>query len=189
MWIALGIVVVLVALGGAIATRPDTFRVERSATIAAPANVVFGYLNDFHNWALWSPWEKLDPAMKRTFSGAPAGVGSVYTWSGNSKAGEGSMAITESTPDDRIALDLDFVRPFKSHNMTEFTLKPTAGGVNLRWGMSGVNTVAGKAMSLVTSMDKLVGKDFERGLANLKTLSEGEAESRGAGVPTTNSIA
>ena len=150
--------------------------------------MVFGYLNDFHRWGEWSPWEKLDPAMKRTFSGAPAGVGAVYSWSGNSKAGEGSMAITDSVPSSRIALDLNFIRPFKSSNVTEFTLKPTADGVNLNWAMSGANTTMGKAFSLVTSMDKLVGKDFERGLTNLTTLAERDARAAGQ-TPTPNTIA
>ena len=118
MWIAIAILVVLlVVLAVTVATRPDTFRVERSAIIAAPAEVPFGYVNDFHQWSLWSPWEKLDPSMMRTFSGAPSGVAAVYTWSGNSKAGEGSMTITESVQSQRIALDLNFLRPFKSSNV------------------------------------------------------------------------
>lgn len=182
MLIGLGLVVVLVALAAAIATRPDTFRVERSATIAAPADVVFAQLNDFHRWREWSPWEKLDPNMSKTFTGAAAGVGSVYSWSGNKKAGEGSMAITESIPNERIALDLNFLRPFKSSNVTEFTLTPTAGGTQVKWEMSGDNTIPGKVISLVASMDKLVGKDFEAGLAKLKSLAEAEA-GRTAGQP------
>lgn len=177
--IGIGLLVLLIVLAIAIATRPDTFRLERAALIAAPADVVFGFVNDFHQWSLWSPWEKIDPGMTRTFSGAPAGVGAVYTWSGNSKAGEGSMAITESTRSARIAIDLNFLRPFKSSNLTEFTFKPGADGVHVTWAMSGANSAVGKAMSLVASMDKIVGKDFERGLANLKALSESETTRRG----------
>ena len=179
MWIAIAILVVLlVVLAVTVATRPDTFRVERSAIIAAPAEVPFGYVNDFHQWSLWSPWEKLDPSMMRTFSGAPSGVAAVYTWSGNSKAGEGSMTITESVQSQRIALDLNFLRPFKSSNVTVFNFAPVAGGTQLTWAMSGRNTTLTKLMSLVTSMDKLVGKDFEQGLTNLTALAETEAKRR-----------
>jgi uncharacterized protein YndB with AHSA1/START domain len=181
MWMNIGIVVVVivVALGIAIATRPDAFIVKRSATIAAPPGVVFGYLNDFHLWPQWSPWEKLDPNMQRTHSGAPSGTGANYAWSGNSKAGEGSMTITESKPDERILLDLHFIRPFKSSNVTEFVLTPAAQGTQVTWTMSGKHNTATKAFSLVSDMDKLVGKDFEEGLANLKVLAEAEA-GRGA---------
>jgi hypothetical protein len=179
MWIAIGILVVLLAvLAVAVATRPDTFRVERSATIAAPADMLFGYVNDFHQWNLWSPWEKLDPNMMRTFSGAQSGVTSTYTWSGNSKAGEGSMAITESVPSQRIALDLNFVRPFKSSNVIVFAFAPIASATQVTWTMTGRNNTMTKLMSLVTSMDKLVGKDFEQGLSNLKALAEAEAKRR-----------
>lgn len=176
--IGIGLVVLLIVLAIAIATRPDTFRIERSAVISAPANVVFGFVNDFHQWSQWSPWEKLDPHMTRTFSGERAGVGANYSWSGNSKAGEGSMAITESNLGDRIALDLNFLRPFKSQNVIEFTFRPIAQGVQVKWAMVGTNTVTTKAFSLVANMDKMVGKDFEAGLANLKSLSEGDAKRR-----------
>jgi hypothetical protein len=174
MWMNIGIVllVLIIALGIAIATRPDTFRVERSATIAAPAGALFGYLNDFHQWPQWSPWEKLDPDMQRTFSGAQSGVGARYAWLGNSKAGQGSMHMTESNPNDRVALDLDFIKPFKSSNVIEFTLKPSGSATQVTWTMSGNNTTMTKAFSLIASMDKLVGKDFDKGLANLKALAE-----------------
>ena len=180
MFMTIGIVlgVVLLALAVAIMTRPPSFRVERSATIAAPAEVVYGYVNDFHEWTQWSPWEKLDPNLKRTFSGPPSGTGAVYRWVGNSKAGEGMMTIKESKPNQRIAIDLQFLKPFKARNLTEFTFRPEAGGVNLNWAMSGENTFMTKAMTLVASMDKMVGKDFEKGLANLKSVAESDAKQR-----------
>ncbi len=181
MWMNIGIVVlvIVVALGVAIATRPDAFRVERATTIAAPPTAVFPYLNDFHKWPDWSPWEKLDPNMQRTHSGAPAGVGARYAWSGNSKAGEGSMTITDSTPNERVLIDLDFLKPFKSSSITEFALSRAAAGTQVSWTMTGKHNIATKAFSLVTSMDKIVGGDFERGLTNLKSAAEGDA-TRGA---------
>ncbi len=178
MWMNIGIVVlvIIVALGITIATRPDAFRVQRSTTIAALPAAVFPYMNDFHRWPEWSPWEKLDPTMQRTHSGAPAGVGARYAWSGNKKAGEGSMTITDSRANERVLIDLDFLKPFKSSNVTEFALSPAASGTQVSWTMTGKQNTALKAFSLVTSMDKIVGGDFERGLANLKSLAEADAQ-------------
>ena len=176
MWLTIGIVVVIiVALGIVISSRPDTFQVQRSATIAAPPGVVFGYLNDFRRWPQWSPWEKLDPNMQRTLSGAASGTGAKYAWLGNSKAGQGSMTITDSKPAERVALDLHFIKPFKSTNVTEFALAPAAAGTQVTWTMTGTNTTATKAFSMFMNMDKLVGGDFERGLANLKAVAEADA--------------
>ncbi len=173
--VAIGVVVLLIVLAIVIATRPDTFRVERSIVVNAPADLVFPYVNDFHQWTQWSPFENLDPNLKRTYTGAPAGVGAEYGWSGNNKAGEGSMVIKESVPAQRIALDLRFTRPFKQTNLTEFTFKPTSEGVQVKWAMSGKNNVMGKAMSLVMNMDKFLGREFNKGLGNLKTVSESQA--------------
>ncbi len=181
--IGIGLAVVLLALLVAIATRPDTFRVERSTMIAAPSDVVFDLVNDFDQWSRWSPWEKLDPNMTRTITGAPSGVGAVYRWSGNNKAGEGRMAITESALGERIVIDLQFERPFKSTNLTEFTFRPAADSVGVTWAMSGKHTLPSKAMSLVASMDKMVGKDFEEGLAKLKSVAEGGAGRRADQTP------
>jgi uncharacterized protein YndB with AHSA1/START domain len=176
MWMTIGIVlVVIVAIAVFISTRPDTFQVQRSTTIAAPAGTVFGYLNDFRQWPQWSPWEKLDPNMQRTLSGAPSGTGARYAWLGNSKAGQGSMTITDSRPGERVVLDLSFIKPFKSNNVTEFALTPAARGTQVTWTMKGTNTTVTKAFSLFMNMDKLVGGDFERGLANLKTVAEADA--------------
>ena len=172
---AIGVAVVLLALAVAIATRPKTFRVERSAVIAAPADAIFRYVNDFHLWNRWSPFEKLDPNLNRTFSGTDAGVGARYDWAGNSKAGAGSMVITESIPAKRIALDLHFLKPFEANNLTEFTFVPAPDGVKMTWAMSGNSTTASKVMSLVMSMDKMVGPMFAEGLANLKTVAETES--------------
>lgn len=172
MYIGIG-VVVLFAIGAlVVASRPDSFRVARSMTIASSPDVPFAYVNDFHQWAGWSPFEKLDPNMQRTFSGSPAGVGAGYGWSGNSKAGRGSMKITESTPGRRVALDLFFEKPFRATNLTEFTFTPAAEGVTVEWAMSGTNSTMGKVMGLVMNMDDYIGKAFTEGLTNLKRISE-----------------
>jgi len=171
IWLGLlaGIVVMLVLL---ITTRPAAFRIERSTAINAPADVVFPYINDFHRWPEWSPWEKIDPDMTREYTGAPAGKGARYSWSGNSKAGAGAMTITDSDPPKRVLIDISFTRPFKAQNIIDFTLTPAPAGVNVNWAMHGNNNFMAKAFSLVMSMDKLVGKDFEKGLAALKSAAE-----------------
>ena len=176
VFVILAAVAVLLAV---VATRPDQFRIERSTTIAAPPEVIFPLVSDFHQWARWSPWEKLDPAMKKTFSGAPAGVGAGYAWDGNSKAGAGRMSMTESKPSERVAIQLEFLRPMQATNLTEFALKPAAGGAAVNWAMSGHNNFMTKAFGLFVNIEKLVGKDFEEGLASLKRLSETEAKSAG----------
>ena len=187
--IGLVVAVLLVALCIGIATRPDTYRVERKATVSAPADVVFGYVNDFHQWTKWSPFEKLDPKMERTFGGAPLGTGSSYSWSGNSQAGEGTMTIKESTPDRHIALDLHFLKPFESTALTQFTFAPVDEGVNVTWAMEGENNLIGKAMSLFVSMDKMVGTQFEEGLANLKSVAEAEGKRRAEAASKHDTVA
>jgi len=170
----IGIVVllcVLVVLGLA-ATKPDTFALERETTISAPPSEVFALINDFHRWGAWSPWEKPDPNMKRTFSGTPSGVGSIYEWSGNSDAGAGSMQITNTTPSSHVEIKLDFTKPFESHNITEFALDSTAAGTHVKWSMHGPNEFLSKIMGVFVSVDKMVGPDFERGLASLKSEVE-----------------
>ena len=158
------------------ATKPDTFEVQRSATIKAPPEKIFPLLNDFHSWQSWSPWEKLDPAMKRTHSGAASGKGAVYAWEGNSQVGAGRMEMIESTPSSKIAIQLDFIKPFEGHNVAEFTLVPNGDSTNVTWSMHGPNRYIGKLMSVFINMDKMIGGDFERGLAAIKT----EAESKKA---------
>lgn len=172
--IVLGLlVVVLVAV---VATRPDSFRVERSLEIGAPAAAVFPLVNDFHKWQGWSPWDQLDPGMKRTFEGAPAGSGAVYSWTGNDKVGAGRMTILDSQPDQRVAIKLEFIKPFESSSDTRFTLTPSGSGTKLTWSMEGKSNFMTKAYSLFVDMDKMVGADFERGLASIKGLAEGGAQ-------------
>ena len=149
------------------AAAQDEFEVKREATIAAPPEKVYGLLADFHQWPEWSPWEGLDPDMQRTHSGAPSGVGAVYEWDGNRKAGAGRMEITEAQPSSRIKLDLQFLKPFKSRNTTTFELAPRDGGTQVTWRMVGPKTLMVKIMGIFSSMDKMVGKDFEKGLAQL----------------------
>ena len=161
-------------IGIAISTRPKTFRVERSVLINAPASAVFPFINDFHLWSQWSPFEKLDPNLQRTFSGAEAGKGATYEWLGNREAGQGRMVIAESQPSERVAIDLFFLKPFKSTSLAEFSFDPAQGGTKVTWAMSGNNTVAGKAISLVANMDKYLGNSFDEGLGNLKRVVEGQ---------------
>jgi hypothetical protein len=169
--IALILLVVIVAILILAATRPDTFRVERTTTIAAPPEKVAALIDDFHRWPSWSPWEKLDPAMKRTFSGPEKGVGATYAWEGNRKAGAGQMKITSETPA-AIGLQLDFIKPFASSCKVDFALQPEGQGTKVTWVMSGPMAYVSKVMCLFVSMDKMIGKDFEAGLANLKAAAE-----------------
>ena len=135
--IAIVIVVLIAVLLGLAATKPDTFSVQRATTIKAPPDKVFALINDFHQWGQWSPWEKLDPDLKRTFSGPASGKGSVYEWTGNSKVGAGRMEITEPTPPNKVIIKLDFIKPFEGHNITEFTLEPQGDSTQLTWVMHG----------------------------------------------------
>jgi uncharacterized protein YndB with AHSA1/START domain len=154
-------------------TKPDTFSVQRSATINAPPAKVFAVLNDFRRWPEWSPWEKLDPAMKRTLGGPDAGKGASYAWEGNSKAGAGRMEIIESAPASKVGIQLDFIKPFEGHNITEFTLTPQGDtGTQLNWSMRGPTPFVSKLMQVFVNFDTMIGKDFEEGLANLKALAE-----------------
>lgn len=170
--IAIVIVLLIAAVLVFAATKPDSFRVERSATINAPPEAVYALINDFHNWGAWSPWEKLDPAMTRKHSGAPSGQGAVYEWEGNSDVGKGRMEITESTPPSHVLIKLDFLAPFEAHNTAEFTLQPASGGTNVVWAMYGENNFIGKIMQVFMDMDSMIGKDFETGLANMKQAAE-----------------
>jgi len=170
--ILLGILVLVVAVLAFATTKPDSFSVERKTSINAPPEKVFANINDFHAWDAWSPWAKLDPAMKTTISGAPSGPGSVYEWSGNSDVGSGRMEITGATPSSNVTIKLDFMEPFESHNMTVFSLAPTASGTDVTWTMSGPSPYMSKLMAVFMSMDKMIGGDFEMGLAQLKAVSE-----------------
>ena len=149
----------------------DTFKVQRTATIKAPASKIVPLINDFRKWPSWSPWEKLDPAMKKAVSGAPSGKGAVYEWDGNKKAGKGRMEITESSPS-RINIDLDFEKPFRAKNKTEITLAPQGDSTQVTWAMTGARPLMFKLMGLFMNFDKMIGKDFEEGLANIRTIAE-----------------
>lgn len=166
--VALALIAVLIAA----AFRPDTFRVERAIQINAPADRIYPLIDDFHRWTAWSPWEKRDPALKRDYSGAASGKGAVYAWEGNKDVGQGRMEILEAVPPSRIVIKLDFLKPFEAHNTAEFTLQPVAGGTELRWAMQGPQPYLFKLMNLLFNMDKMVGKDFEAGLASIKAIAE-----------------
>jgi hypothetical protein len=171
------LVVVLVIV---IATRPSTYRVERSTRIAAPPEVVFGLVNDFHAWRGWSPWERLDPDMKRDIGGGSAGsgVGATYAWTGNAKVGEGKMTITESRPAQKVGIRLEFIKPMAAVSRADFGFRPEGGGTQVSWVMTGTNDFTGKAFSLFADMDAMIGKDFDQGLAAMRTEAETEAKRR-----------
>lgn len=166
------IVVVVLAVLGLAATKPDDYTVERSAEMAAPPATVFAAVNDFHEWQRWSPWEKLDPNLQRNYEGPASGEGAVYSWVGNSDVGEGKMTINASEPDSRIGIQLDFIKPFEATSQCEFTFTPSSAGTQVRWTMTGKNNFFAKIMTVFMSMDQMVGKDFETGLASLKALAE-----------------
>jgi hypothetical protein len=153
------------------ATRPDSFSVERRTVVQAPAHKVQPLIADFHRWAEWSPWEKLDPAMKRTFGGTPSGVGATYAWQGNKDVGSGRMEVKGAGPD-KVSIQLDFIEPFEGHNTAEFILAPKDGGTEVRWVMFGPAPFVTKLMGVFVSMDTMIGKDFEKGLAQLKVAAE-----------------
>lgn len=165
--VALVTVVLILAV-----TKPATFRLQRSADINAAPATVFAHLQDFHQWGGWSPWERMDPALKRTFSGAPSGKGAIYEWTGNAKVGTGRMEIMESSPPAKLVVKLDFLKPFEAHNTAEFTLEARDSGTHLVWAMYGPSPFMSKVMQVFVSMDSMVGKDFAAGLANLKGVAE-----------------
>lgn len=171
----------LVGLAGGfaafVARRPSAFRIVRSRTLAASPDAVFAQINDFHRWPGWSPWEKLDPNMTREISGPASGPGATYYWKGNNKAGEGRMTITDSVPGRSVTIRLEFMKPWKATNTTRFDLQPSGSGTVVTWDMTGHNNFMAKAFTVFMDMDKMVGPDFERGLAGL------EAAAAGAGAP------
>jgi hypothetical protein len=174
--LALKILGVFVALLGVlaivVATRPAEFHIERSVVVAAPAAVPFAQVNDFHSWPAWSPYEKLDPAMKKTYEGAPSGVGATYAWAGNDQVGEGKMTILTSEAPRKLTVRLEFTKPFAATNTATFTFTPEGSGTKVTWAMDGRNGFLAKGAGMVMDMDKLVGGDFEKGLAALKAVSE-----------------
>jgi uncharacterized protein YndB with AHSA1/START domain len=171
--VALGVVGLIVGLLIFATTQPDTFRVQRSALMNAPPEKVFALVNNLQSWAAWSPWEKIDPALKRTYGGAASGQGAWYEWEGNREVGKGRMEITKASPPSYIVIKLEFIEPFEAHNTAEFTLEDKKGGsTDVTWAMRGPNPYMAKVIHLVFSMDSMVGRQFEAGLANLRTLVE-----------------
>jgi hypothetical protein len=168
----IAIAFIIAGLVMVVATQPEDFKVTRMTTIKAPTERVFDHVNDFHKWDAWSPWAKLDPNMKTTYSGADAGQGASYYWVGNDDVGEGKMTIVESHPSSHVKIDLEFIKPFAAQNVTEFMLKPEGDVTEVTWTMHGKNGFIGKAMCLAMDMDKMVGGDFEKGLGQMKTVVE-----------------
>lgn len=173
MLVLVAILVLLVAAVLVFAsTKPAVFSVQRGIVIRATPERVFGYVDDFRRWREWSPWETRDPAMQRTLSGASSGAGAIYAWKGNKDVGEGRMAIVESTPASRIAISLDFLKPFEAHNMATFTFAADGDTTVVDWVMHGPNRFVSKIMQVFMDMDRMIGKDFEAGLAKLKSVAE-----------------
>lgn len=170
--IILIVVVLVAALLAYAATKPDTFHVQRSTNIKAPPEKIFALIEDLHSWSGWSSWEKMDPAIKRTYSGSANGKGAVYAWEGNNKVGEGRMEITDTSPPSKVTIKLDFIKPFEGHNIAEFLLDPKGDSTNVTWAIHGPTPYMAKVMHVFFNMDKMIGKEFEAGLANLKTIAE-----------------
>jgi len=170
--IAIIVLVVVIAILGYAATRPDTFSYERKIRINAPADKIFPCINDFKNWLAWSPYEKKDPGMKRSYGATTIGKGASYEWDGNKDIGAGRMDITDVTEPTRIVIRLEFFRPFKTVNSAVFTLQPVGGATEVHWMMAGPANIVSKIMGMFFDMDKMIGKDFEDGLTALKALSE-----------------
>ena len=176
--VLLGLAALIIILLGIVYTRASTFRVERATRIEAPPDVVFALVNDFHAWDRWSPWAHLDPSMKVNYGGPPSGPGATYHWSGNDKVGEGDMRITETRPLQAVVIRLEFIKPFASVNRAEFTLKPDGSGTKVNWVMTGPLDFMGKGMDLFVGMDKMIGADFEKGLASMRREAEADAKKR-----------
>ena len=168
----IGLVLLIVAFLVVVWSQPDNYRLTRETLIAAPAAAVFAQVNDLQKWDNWSPWAKVDPNAKVTFSGPQSGVGASFKWDGNEKVGAGTMTITESKPNERIATRTDFVKPFAGSSNSDFIFSEQGGRTNVIWTMSGTHNFIGKAMCLVMGMESMVGPDFERGLAQLKQVAE-----------------
>jgi len=168
----IGLVAVVAVFAVVVALQPSQYRVSRSATVAAPPPAVFAQVNDFHNWEAWSPWAKLDAAAKATFEGPASGQGAVFAWSGNDKIGEGRMTLTESRPTELVRIRVYFVKPFAGTSTSEFTFEPAGDRTAVTWTMSGHNNFLAKAMCLFVSMDKMLGGEFEKGLAQMKSVAE-----------------
>lgn len=172
-WILIGIAAVVAVFAIVVALQPSDFRIERSAAMAAPAPAVFAQVNDFRNWRAWSPWEKLDPALKRSYDGPQAGAGATYAWQGNKDVGEGRMTIVDSRPGELVRIKLEFFKPFAATNTAQFSFKPSSdGSTAVTWSMSGQNNFLARAICVFVNMDRMVGGQFEQGLAQMKAIVE-----------------
>ncbi len=174
--VLVAVVVIVVVFLIVVALQPSEFRVARTARISAPAAAVFTQVNDLHKMQAWSPWARMDPAAKNTFEGPPAGTGAVLAWAGNRKVGEGRMTITESRPNELIRIKIDFIKPFPSASTAEFRFRPEGSETVVTWSMAGRKAFVPKAIGLFLSMDKMIGGEFEKGLANLRSMTEGAAQ-------------
>lgn len=170
--ILIALAVIAAVLVVVVALQPSQFRVVRSTTISAPPQAVFAQVNDFHRWEKWNPWGKIDPAMKQSYEGAPAGSGAVYTWVGNNEVGEGRMTIIESRPNELVRVKLEFFKPFAATNTAEFTFKPEGNQTVVTWAMFGDKNFMAKAVHLFMNMDKMIGGQFDKGLADMKSAVE-----------------
>jgi len=174
--IAVGGVVLGVVLVGAVlafaATRPDSLHVERVTIIKAPPEKIFPLINDFHHWSSWSPYENVDPAMKRSYSGAANGTGAVYEWEGNMQIGQGRMEITDASQPSSVTIKMDFIKPLEGHDIARFTLVPEGEATTVTWTMDGPSRYVGKLIGVFVNMDTMIGDQFDTGLANLKAIAQ-----------------
>jgi hypothetical protein len=181
--IALVVVALVAGVLAYAAARPGSFHVERTATIDAAPDRIFPLVNDFHTWSSWSSYEQVDPAMKRTYSGAANGKGAVYEWAGNNMIGEGRMEITDASHPSRVTIKLDFIKPLEGHNIAQFTMVPAAdkaGATTVTWTMDGPTPYVGKLIGVFVNMDTMIGGEFETGLANLKAIAERSSDDHAA---------
>jgi uncharacterized protein YndB with AHSA1/START domain len=171
------------AFAAYVAMQPEDFKIERSTIVSAPPEAVFAQVNDFHKWEAWSPWAKLDPNSVATFEGPTSGQGAIFKWAGNDQVGEGKMTITESKPGELVRIKLDFFKPMEATNDTLFTFKPQGSGTEVTWSMSGKNGFVGRAFCIVMNMQKELAKQFDQGLASMKTAAEAPAAAAPSGSP------
>ncbi|MFT3840824.1 MAG: SRPBCC family protein [Myxococcaceae bacterium] len=175
--VLIALVVIVVGFVGFVASRPDTFTVQRKTTVNAPPEVVYGVVNDFHHFGDWSPWASMDPSMKTTYAGPESGKGASYAWVGNDKVGEGKMTITDSTPQ-KVTVALEFIKPFAASDEVVWAITPNGANTDFSWTMNGKSNFIFKAFGVFKDMDKMVGDDFQRGLDKLKTVAEAEAKKK-----------
>ena len=178
MKIVAALAVIVIGFVAFVATRPSEYRVARTVTMTAPASAAFAQVNDFHRWGAWNPWAKLDPTMKQTNEGAPAGPGAVYTWAGNTQVGAGRMTMTESRPNELVRINLEFLKPFAATSIAEFTFRPEGDRTAVTWSMVGQANFIAKIVHLFVDMDTMIGGNFERGLADMKSIVEAGGSQR-----------